>query len=315
MRNALARTLHALAREDERVCVVVADISPAGAMEDLRREMPDRFVNVGVAEQSMIGLAAGMAMRGLRPFCYTIATFALFRAYEFIRCDLAYQRLPVTVVGMGAGLSYSTLGGTHQAVEDVAVAMACPGMAAVLAPSDPLEVEACARWCASRGEGGPVYMRIGKAGEPEISGQSDPWEFGRLRWVLRTGPMVKRCILAYGSMVATALEVGQWLGGAAVAAVPTLRPLPAEQIAKVFTEYEEVVVIEEASGGPLSIRVAALAHERGYRGEVVPVALAGDFVHFYGGRDELLDHVGMSPGAIIAKVKRAKLAKVGGTRQ
>ena len=103
MRNMFADTFYEAAKKDPRLCVVVADISPAGSMEKLRKEYPNRFINTGVAEQIMIGMCAGMAMRGLKPFAYTIATFALFRPYEFVRDDLCYQGLPVTVVGVGGG--------------------------------------------------------------------------------------------------------------------------------------------------------------------------------------------------------------------
>ena len=142
--------------------MVVADISAAGAMDRFRTEFPKRFVNTGVAEQIMIGMCAGMSMRGLKPFAYTIATFALFRPYEFIRDDLAYQNLPVTVVGIGGGVTYSQLGGTHHAMEDVAVACAMPNMR-VLAPCDPSEVSAATQWCIGN-QDGPVYLRLGKAG-------------------------------------------------------------------------------------------------------------------------------------------------------
>jgi transketolase C-terminal domain/subunit len=114
-------------REDKRL-VVVADISPAGSIAKFREEFPDRFVNTGVAEQIMIGLAAGMALRGLRPFAYTIATFALYRPFEFVRDDIAYQELPVTVVGIGGGVNYSTLGGTHHAMEDIAIGFRWGGL-------------------------------------------------------------------------------------------------------------------------------------------------------------------------------------------
>src|SRR5262249_60026911 len=103
------------------VFIVVADISPAGSMAPFREEFPDRFVNVGVAEQSMIGLCAGLALRGCTAFAYSIATFSAYRPFEQIRVDLCYQNLPVTVVGIGGGVSYSTLGGTHPAQEAVAV--------------------------------------------------------------------------------------------------------------------------------------------------------------------------------------------------
>ena len=99
MRNMFADTFYELGKDDPRLAVVVADISPAGSIAKFREDFPERFINTGVAEQVMIGLCAGMALRGMRPFAYTIATFALFRTFEFIRDDLCYQDLPVTVVG------------------------------------------------------------------------------------------------------------------------------------------------------------------------------------------------------------------------
>src|SRR5262249_55976373 len=154
----------------ERLCIVVADISPAGSIGKFRTEFPDRFINTGVAEQIMIGLTAGMAQRGLRPFAYTIATFTLFRPYEFVRDDLCYQSLPVTIVGIGGGVTYSTLGATHHAQEDVSIASSIPGMR-VIAPCDPAEAEAATRWCANQTDG-PVYLRLGKAGEPDMTAQA-----------------------------------------------------------------------------------------------------------------------------------------------
>lgn len=122
MRNTFSETLYECASADPRVYIVVADISPAGSMAKFQVEYPERFINVGVAEQVMIGMAAGLALKGARPFAYTIATFSLYRPFEMVRNDLGYQNLPVTVVGMGAGVIYSTLGGTHHSQEDIAVA-------------------------------------------------------------------------------------------------------------------------------------------------------------------------------------------------
>src|ERR671925_562252 len=122
MRNAFAQTLYQIAKENPNVFVVAADISPVGSMGAFREEFPDHFINVGVAEQSMIGICAGLALRGCIPFAYTIATFSIYRPFEMVRDDLCYQNLPVTVVGMGAGVIYSTLGGTHHTQEDIAIA-------------------------------------------------------------------------------------------------------------------------------------------------------------------------------------------------
>ena len=128
MRNIFAEALYEAATANPDIFVVVADISPAGSMADFSQQYPDRFINVGVAEQSMIGICAGLALKGCQPFAYTIASFSLYRPFEFVRDDLGYQNLPVTVVGMGAGVLYSTLGGTHHTQEDIAVAGAIPNM-------------------------------------------------------------------------------------------------------------------------------------------------------------------------------------------
>src|SRR5665213_3899361 len=201
MRNRFADTFYELGKADPRLCVVVADISPAGSIARFRQEFPDRFVNTGVAEQIMIGMAAGMAQRGLRPFAYTIATFTLYRPFEMVRDDLCYQNLPVTIVGIGGGVTYSTLGATHHAQEDVSIASTIPNMS-VIAPCDPGETEIATRWCATQ-ERGPVYLRLGKAGEPDFTSKSaDAWAFGKVRQI-RPGTDV--CILSYGPIMKRAM--------------------------------------------------------------------------------------------------------------
>jgi transketolase len=127
MRNAAIAELTELARDDQRIMLLTADLG-FGVLDDFARELPDQFVNVGVTEQAMIGLATGMAEAGLRPYCYTIATFAMLRPFEFIRNGPVAHRLPVTILGIGAGTDYSHDGLTHYAVEDIALARSQPGM-------------------------------------------------------------------------------------------------------------------------------------------------------------------------------------------
>ena len=295
MRNAVAQTLFELAQQDERIVVVVADISPAGAMEDFRKMFPDRFINTGVAEASMIALAAGMAQRGFKVFCYTIATFALFRAFEQIRVDLAYQNLPVIVVGMGAGLSYSTLGATHQATEDVAVAVAMPNMT-VLAPCDSAETAECVRWCAGRGVGGPVYMRIGKAGELEVGGL-EPWKFGQPRQVRDSVPTDGRVMVSYGSVAREVLIAARRLS-CDMMTISTLSPFDLGAVKLISDRYHRVLVIEEASGAPLFTQL------RIYLGpKVRSLALPREFCHLHGTREELLDHYGLTAEKIVAALR------------
>lgn len=305
MRNHFARVFFELALDDPRLCVVVADISPAGSIAEFRERFPERFVNTGVAEQIMIGMVAGMAQRGLRPFAYTIATFALYRPFEMIRDDLCYQNLPVTVVGIGGGIAYSTLGATHHAQEDVALASTVPGLS-IVAPCDPLEVAAATRWCARR-EGGPVYLRLGKAGEPTLTADApEPWEFGRLR-TIRPGRDV--CVLAYGSIMTMAIEVADRLEAAGrsvrVVSVHTVKPLDRAGLEAVLTEFGQVVVIEECvPTGGLGMRVKAIAWEIGARCRIDAFALDDAFHHAYGGHVELLAIHGLSAERIVAAVGR-----------
>src|SRR5438105_7483222 len=173
--------MYQVAKKTPDVFIVVADISPAGSMAPFRNEFPEQFINVGVAEQTMISLCAGLALRGCRAFAYTIATFSIYRPFEQVRVDLCYQNLPVTIVGIGGGVSYSTLGGTHHAQEDIAVVGAIPNMA-IIAPCDPLETVAAVWVCAERN--GPTYLRLGKAGEPNLTADApEPFEFGKVRLI------------------------------------------------------------------------------------------------------------------------------------
>ena len=294
MRNLFANVFYEEAKKDERLCIVVADISPAGSMEKLRKEYPERFVNTGVAEQIMIGMCAGMAMRGLRPFAYTIATFTLFRPYEFVRDDLCYQGLPVTIVGVGGGVTYSTLGGTHHAMEDVAIACAMPGMS-VIAPCDPEEAKAATQYLVKQDKG-PVYLRLGKAGEPVLgSAASKPFEFGKLR-MLKEGN--DACILGYGPILKMAMQAAEGKS-VAVASVHTLKPLDKDGIAKILSRYPRVVVVEEmVPHGGLGNMVKALAFECGARCKITALSLKHEFVHVYGSHEQLLAAHGLSAAAI-----------------
>ena len=302
MRNTFSETLYAEATANPDVYIVVADISPAGSMAKFSSEYPERFINVGVAEQSMIGIAAGLALKGCQPFAYTIATFSLYRPFEMIRDDLCYQNLPVTVVGMGAGVIYSTLGGTHHTQEDIAIASALPNMQ-VLAPCDPLECVEATRWCA-RQKNGPVYLRIGKAGEPVLTAQAEPWQFGKLRY-LRRGSDI--CILTYGVITAMAVEIADKLAaqGRSVSLVSahTLKPLDRDGITTALQQHRQVVVIEEhAPQGGLASQVKQIAWDVRATCRLDTFTLQDAFIHNYGSTNDLLAAHGLSPERILATI-------------
>ncbi len=306
MRNKFADAIYEIGQQDDRICAIVADISPAGSMVNFREDFPERFVNCGVAEQSMIGIAAGMALKGLRPFCYTIANFSLYRPFEMIRVDLAYQNLPVTVIGMGAGVVYSTLGGTHHTMEDIAVASAVPNMT-VLAPCDPMEMRLATEWCAKESES-PVYMRLGKAGEPDLTADApDPFEIGKVRY-LKKGDG-KTCLLSYGHTMKRAFDVAEELKAkngedASIMSVHTIKPMDVAGIQAALDQFDRVVVIEEhVPHGGLSSRVKEVALECGASCAVKCFTLKDEFIHFYGSYDELMAKHGLGVDEIISHLK------------
>ena len=303
MRNRFADVFYELGKTDPRLCVIVADISPAGSIAKFRSDFPRRFINTGVSEQIMIGMAAGMAQRGLKPFAYTIATFTLYRPFEMVRDDLCYQNLPVTIVGIGGGVTYSTLGATHHAQEDVSIACAIPNMS-VIAPCDPSETEAATRWCATQTQG-PVYLRLGKAGEPDFTSKAaEPWTFGKLR---RIRPGRDVCIISYGPIMKRAVAIAERFEAAgrscAVASLSTIKPLDREGLAAVFKEFSQVVVIEEcAPTGGLAMQVKELAWNVGAKCRLDGFTLADKFIHCYGSHDDLLDAHGLSTTEIATKL-------------
>jgi transketolase len=223
-----------------------------------------------------------------------------------VRDDLCYQNLPVTVVGIGGGVTYSTLGATHHAQEDVALASAIPNLS-VIAPCDPAETEAATRWCAQQ-ERGPVYLRLGKAGEPDYTSKlGEPWEFGRLRR-LRDGNDV--CILTYGPIVKRAMAAADWFEGrgqqTSVYSVHTLKPLDQPRIIEILKQFQHVIVIEEcAPNGGLAMQVRALASISGGTARLDTFTLQDAFIHCYGSHDDILDAHGLKAADICAHLDNA----------
>lgn len=295
MRNKFAEIIYKESKKNSKICVVVADISPAGSMDLFRTKYPKRFINTGVAEQSMIGIAAGMALRGLKPFCYTIATFSLYRPFEMIRVDLCYQNLPVTVVGMGTGTVYSTLGGTHLTQEDISVARSVPNMN-IIAPCDPNELEDSLKYCCNKSKG-PVYLRIGKAGEPTfINKKSEKWKFGKIRKIVSGRDI---CILTFGPIMKKAFELREKFKkknkSIEINSCHTLKPFDYLTLKKKFQKFQKIVIIEDHSEiGGLNSIVKEAAYENSYKGKIFSFSLKDKFIHCYGDHNDLLSKHGIN---------------------
>ena len=303
MRNVFAEQLYKLGKKNNKIFCVVSDISPAGSMVNFSKEFPDRFINVGVAEQSMIGISAGLATQGMRPFAYTIASFALYRPFEMVKTDLCYQNLPVTIVGMGSGLSYPTLGGTHHTAEDVAICNALPNMQ-IIAPSVPKEVIEATKYCDLQ-KAGPVYLKLGKSGEPNIStSKSDKWKFGKLRYLYKSKKK-EVCILSYGRIMIKAFEAYKKFNkdNIDLVSVHTLKPLDNLGISKILKNYKKIIIIEEHSPiGGLTTFVKNLHYDYGSKSKIFSFTLKDKFIHTYGSNEDLFESHGFSSKQIIKKL-------------
>ena len=244
MRTAFIQALNELADQDDRVCLIVGDLG-FSVIEDFANKHPKQFVNAGVSEQNMIGLAAGMALTGKIVFTYSIGNFGTLRCLEQIRNDVCYHRANVKVVAVGGGLAYGNLGVTHHASEDVAIMRALPNMT-VVAPGDPIEARLATR--AVVAQDGPCYLRLGKAGEPVVHEKEPDFALGRAI-TLREGDDVT--LIASGGMLATADKVtrklaGQGLGVRLVS-MHTVKPIDTDAIARAARETRYVFTLEEHS--------------------------------------------------------------------
>jgi transketolase len=244
VRNAFAQEITALAAAAPELVLLSGDIGNR-LFNDFKAQFADRFYNCGVAEANMTSVAAGMAMTGLRPFTYTIVPFVTTRCLEQIRVDVCYHHQPVTIVGVGGGLSYASLGATHHSCEDIAMLRVLPEMS-VLCPADAFEVRACVR--AALAHNGPVYIRLGKKNEPLLHDRVPDLTLGR--WLpLRDGPDI--ALLGTGNMLPTVLEAADALAddgvSAAVYSCASVKPLDTDVLAQVFDRCPVVATVEEHS--------------------------------------------------------------------
>ena len=242
MRNAFIEELVSFAAVNDRIALIVGDLGYS-VIEPFADRFPERFINAGVAEQNMMGLAAGIASEGYHVFVYSIANFPTFRCAEQIRNDVDYHKLPVTVVSVGGGLAYGNMGYSHHAVQDYGLMRMLPNML-IASPGDPMEVRACMRYLRANPQ--PSYLRLGKAGEPNFHESVPDVQVGR--WLpVHVKAECKRTLLTTG---ATLAQASQWVTDPAYAeyalhSMPlwsmSSKPLQSEQIAA----WQSVLTIED----------------------------------------------------------------------
>lgn len=241
MRNAFIQELVLLARENPQIALIVGDLGYS-VIEPFADEFPERFINAGVAEQNMTGLAAGMASEGYHVFTYSIANFPTFRCAEQIRNDVAYHNLPVTIVSVGGGVAYGSLGYSHHAVQDYALMRVMPNML-IAAPGDPMETRSCMRYLVRNP--GPSYLRLGKAGEPSF--HEAPPQVAPGQWLNIRPGRGKTALLSTGAGLQIAMD---WISTEKYADSPAFSmPLWSMKDKAIQPEmlqrYDELLTIED----------------------------------------------------------------------
>jgi transketolase len=298
MRSALVETLCEQAATDERIFLLTADLGWS-VLEKFAICFPRRFLNVGVAEQNMLGIAAGLALEGYTPFVYSIATFASMRGYEQFRNGAMLHRLPVRVVGIGGGFSYGHAGPTHHALEDLAIMRAQPAVV-VLAPADSAQVRQAVRVTAA--VPGPVYLRIDKADLPDISTLQ-----GRLTLdqpeVIRPGADV--LYVTTGTIIHTALQAAELLQrqgiSAAVAVQAHISFQGSDALRCLLAKYRHVVTVEEGTvAGGLGSLVAETIAEHGLPCRLSIQGIRAPFVQETGSTDYLRRRHGLDASSLAA---------------
>ena len=244
MRNAFNNELYDIAASNPDVLLLTSDIG-FQVFDRFRDDFYGRFINMGVAESNMIGVAAGLALSGKLPVVYTIIPFLTMRAYEQIRVDVCIQNLPVKIVGVGGGLAYGTLGPTHHSIEDVAILRALPNMTVVV-PCDPLESRKATR--AAFEHHGPIYVRLGKNGEPPLYENDYEFQIGRAV-TLRYG--TDATIIVAGPVTKLALEASVRLDQVGISVrvlnMHTIKPIDQDAIRQAARDTGAIVTVEEHS--------------------------------------------------------------------
>jgi transketolase len=304
MRAPFVRTLADLADRDPRVVLLTGDLG-FSVIEGFAERHPDRFFNVGVAEQNMIGLATGLAEGGYIPFAYSIATFASLRAYEFIRNGPVLHRLPVRILGVGGGFEYGHAGPTHHALEDVAVLRSLPGLG-VIAPAD--YEQAVSALYATWDHPTPIYYRLGKDDRNVVPGLGGRFRLGKLERV-RDGANL--AFVTLGPMAMAAAEASRALEqegiGASVLVAASVAPPPLDDLVEALSTVPLAISVEAHSiVGGLGSLVAEVIAERRLQTTLIRCGASGAIGGESGSESFLAQRHGLTPAAL-AELARASV--------
>ena len=290
-RDAYSSALEEMAAQDQRVCAVITDSLSSTKLKNFKAKYPDRFINVGIAEQNMVGVGCGLANSGMIPYLCAASCFMTARAMEQIKVDLSYSKTNVRLCGMSPGMAYGQLGPTHHSVEDIAWTRVIPNLS-VIVPADHVETSAAMRY--SLRHEGPIFLRISRMPVPQLHSDDYEFQFGNAD-ILRDGDDVT--LIATGVLVARAMEAANALElqgvSARVVNISTIKPLDREAILDAARTARAIVTAEEglAAGGLGGAVAELLATEHPTRMRMLGVP---DVFAPTGSADFLLEHFGLT---------------------
>jgi transketolase len=302
MRTAFIEEITKLATADKNVWLVTGDLG-FSMFEDFKSKFPGQFLNVGVAEQNLIGISAGLAMSGKKVFVYSISPFITMRPFEQIRNDLCYQNLPVCLIGAGSAFSYSTFGCTHSALEDLGLMRLLPNMT-VMVPGDPLEASALVH--AAYKQRGPVYIRIAKKGEPVIHEPDDKIIIGQASKVADGNDA---SIMVCGRQLPNALAAASILRKTGikcrVLSFHTVKPLDEATIVKAGKETKGIITVEEHFlNCGFGSAVAEILADRGLNILFARIGIPDEFPEGVGSQEYFLKRYRLTTEGIVRTVKK-----------
>jgi len=299
MRAAFSESLVRLAKADPTVLLLTGDHGYA-LFDDFRRECPAQYINAGIAEQNMVGMAAGLARVGYRPFVYGLAAFIPVRVVEQIKLDVAHDQLPVIFIGDGAGFVYSHLGTSHQSTEDIACTRAIPHLA-VYSPADRFEVTACME--SAYQSKAPVYLRMGKSDRGDVHVAVPQVTPGKLLEA-KSAKSGDIAFIATGSLVRTAIDIAVAnYPHAAVWSAPFIKPIDSQQVTAICKQSRVVMVLEEHSVlGGLGSAITEIASEFASV-RILRIGVNDRFSHYCGTYEYLLKEHGLDRSAIERKIQ------------
>lgn len=301
MRNTFVNTLIEIAQQDKDVVLLTGDLG-YGVLNSFWEKFPEQFVNVGIAEQNMLGIAAGLALSGKKPYVYSIGNFPTLRAIEFIRNDVCYHNANVKIICVGGGFAYGSAGMSHHATEDIAIMRAIPNMI-VSTPSDPLEVEIITKETYKIQS--PCYIRLGKGGEKKLHKEINDYSFGKSIKIQQGKDIA---IFSCGAITEEAIELCEMLRNNNIIptlySFPTVKPIDKEIIENIASTHKIIITLEEHNivGGFGSSVAELMAEMEDKKAKLIRLGLNDEFTSIVGTQKYLRDKYNISAQKIYERI-------------